>query len=102
RTPEEMEQLRQEAEHERAELYRQMYELLGLKVIAFKDETLEVTGTFGLGKITLGPDDPPSEAARIAPVPDDDLKTVEEDRRRKSSSPRPTASRGSPGAPAGS
>jgi hypothetical protein len=44
RTPEEMEELRQEAERERAERYRDLYERLGLKVIAFKDKTLEVAG----------------------------------------------------------
>jgi len=72
RTPEEMEELRKEAERERAGRYRKLYERLGLKVVAFKDKTLEVTGTFGIGKITLGPDDPPPKGVEIAPPPPDD------------------------------
>jgi site-specific DNA recombinase len=72
RTPEEMEELRQEAERERAERYRDLYERLGLKVVAFKDKTLEVTGQFGIGKITLGPDEPPPKGPKIVPPPPDD------------------------------
>ena len=59
RMPEDVEELRQEAERERAERYRELCERLGLKVVAFKEKTLEVTGQSGIGKITLGPDEPP-------------------------------------------
>jgi site-specific DNA recombinase len=72
RTPEEIEELRQEDERERARRYRALYELLDLKVVAFKDKTLEVTGTFGIDKITLGPDEPLFKGPKIAPPPPDD------------------------------
>jgi hypothetical protein len=47
RTPEEMEQLRQEAERERAERYRSMYAKLGFKAVIHKDGTLEFTWKAG-------------------------------------------------------
>ena len=59
RTPEEMEELREKQERERGQRYRAMYELLGLKVTASKDKTLEVRGTFGLRAVRLG-DEPSS------------------------------------------
>jgi hypothetical protein len=43
RTPEEMEQLRHEAERERAERYQYMYAKLGLKTVAHSDGTLDFT-----------------------------------------------------------
>jgi site-specific DNA recombinase len=43
RTPEELEQLRREAERERDERYRWAYEKLGLKVLACPDGPLEIT-----------------------------------------------------------
>ena len=59
RTQEEMEELREKQERERGQRYRAMYELLGLKITASKDKTLEVRGTFGLRKVWLG-DEPSS------------------------------------------
>jgi hypothetical protein len=59
RTPEEMQELREKQERERGQRYRAMYELLGLKVTAGKDMTLEVRGTFGLRAVRLG-DEPSS------------------------------------------
>ena len=47
RTPEEMEELRQEAERERAERYQYMYAKLGLKALAHRDGTLEFTWKAG-------------------------------------------------------
>jgi site-specific DNA recombinase len=49
RTPEEMEELRQEAEREQAERYQYMYAKLGLNVVAHKDGTLEFTWKAGKG-----------------------------------------------------
>jgi hypothetical protein len=54
RTPEEMQELREKQERERGQRYRAMYELLGLKVTASKDKTLEVRGTFGVRNVRLG------------------------------------------------
>jgi hypothetical protein len=54
RTSEEMEELRNEQERRRSQRYRAMYELLGLKVTASKDKTLEVRGTFGVRNMRLG------------------------------------------------
>ncbi len=54
RTPEELEELRNEQERRRGQRYRAMYELLGLKVTASKDKTLEVRGTFGVRNVWLG------------------------------------------------
>ena len=54
RTPEEMEELREKQERERGQRYRAMYELLGLKVTASKNKTLEVRGTFGVRNMRLG------------------------------------------------
>jgi hypothetical protein len=54
RTPEEKEELRQAEERKRGRRYRAMYELLGLKVVAQKDGTLEVSGTFGIRSMQLG------------------------------------------------
>jgi site-specific DNA recombinase len=92
RTPEEMEELRQEAERERARRYRGLYELLGLKVVAFKDKTLEVTGTFGVDKITLGPDEPRPKGANMAPPPPDDPCWDEDNSRHNQRVSRPTRS----------
>jgi hypothetical protein len=47
RTPEEIEQLRQEAARERAERYQYMYAKLGLKAIVHRDGTLELTWKAG-------------------------------------------------------
>jgi site-specific DNA recombinase len=101
RTPEEMEELRQEAERERGQRYRGLYELLDLKVVAFKDKSLEVTGTFGIDKITLGPDDPPPKGAKLAPPPPDDPCWDEDDSRRNLRMPPTAPCRGNPCAPAG-
>jgi hypothetical protein len=54
RTLEEMEEMRLAEERERGRRYRAMYELLGLKVTASKDKTLEVRGTFGVRSMALG------------------------------------------------
>jgi hypothetical protein len=54
RTQREMEELRNEQEHRRGHRYRAIYELLGLKVTASKDKTLEVRGTFGIRNVRLG------------------------------------------------
>jgi hypothetical protein len=43
-TPEEMEELRGKQERQRGQRYRAIYELLGLKVTASKDKTLEARG----------------------------------------------------------
>jgi hypothetical protein len=43
RTPEEMEELREKRERERAERYGAAYAMLGLKVVAHHDGTLEIT-----------------------------------------------------------
>jgi hypothetical protein len=102
RTPEEIEELHQEAERERAWRYRDMYELLGLKVVAFKDKTLEVTGTFGIGKITLGPDDPPPKGVPIPPPPPDDPCWDEEVSCPDRCSPRPSRYLETRDVPAGS
>lgn len=52
RTPEEMEQLRKEAECKRAERYRRIYEKLNLKVVAYPDRDLEISWTGGVCKLS--------------------------------------------------
>jgi hypothetical protein len=52
RTPEEMEQLRREAERERAERYRTTYERLNLKVVAYPNGDLEISWTGGVCKLS--------------------------------------------------
>jgi hypothetical protein len=54
RTPEEKEELRQAEETKRGLRYRAMYDLLNLKIVAQKDGTLEVSGTFGVRSMELG------------------------------------------------
>jgi site-specific DNA recombinase len=54
RTPEEIEELRDEEERERGRRYRAVYDMLGLKIVARKDRTLEVSGTFGLRDMECG------------------------------------------------
>jgi hypothetical protein len=49
RTPEEMEMLRRKHERERAERYRGVYTTLGLRIVAHKDGTLELTWKVGEG-----------------------------------------------------
>jgi hypothetical protein len=49
RTPEEMEELPRAQERERAERYRGVYTSLGLRVVAHKDGTLELTWRAGKG-----------------------------------------------------
>jgi hypothetical protein len=53
RTPEEMEQLRKEAERKRAEKYRQVYEDLNVKVVAYPDGDLEISWTGGVSKVSV-------------------------------------------------
>ncbi len=54
RTPEEIEELRKKQGRERAERYLWVYGLLGLQVVAHKDGTLVVSGTFGGRKLAPG------------------------------------------------
>ena len=54
RTPEEVDKLRVKQEGERAEHYRWVYELLGLRVVARRDEALVASGTFGTRKRASG------------------------------------------------
>jgi len=54
RTPEEIEELRDAEERERGRRYRAAYDMLGLKIVARKDGTLEVSGTFGLREMKRG------------------------------------------------
>jgi hypothetical protein len=54
RTQEEIEELHRAAERERSQRYRAVYELLGLKVVAHKDGTLDVSGSFGIREMKLG------------------------------------------------
>jgi len=58
RTPEEIEELRRAEERKRSARYREMYQTLGLKIVAHKDRSLEVTGSFGIRKVGLK-DEPP-------------------------------------------
>ena len=51
RTPEEMEQLRKEAERKQAERCRRIYEKLNLKVVAYPDGDLEISWTGGVRKL---------------------------------------------------
>jgi site-specific DNA recombinase len=53
RTPEEMEQLRTEAERKRAEKYRRVYDDLKLKVVAYPDGDLEISWTGGVSKVSF-------------------------------------------------
>jgi hypothetical protein len=53
RTPEEMEQLRKEAERKRAEKYRKVYEDLNLKVVAYPEGDLEISWTGGVSKVSF-------------------------------------------------
>ena len=52
RAPEEMEQLRREAERERAGRYRRAYEMLNLKVVAYPDGTIDISWTGGSCKLS--------------------------------------------------
>jgi hypothetical protein len=52
RTPEEMKELRDEAERERVGRYLQAYEMLDLKVVAHPDRTLEISWTGGGCKLS--------------------------------------------------
>ena len=77
RTPEEMEELRDAEERERGRRYRAAYDMLGLKIVARRDGTLEVSGTFGLREMKRG-GEPDSvwrsvtgQGAEEAPTPDD-------------------------------
>jgi hypothetical protein len=49
-----VEKLRAKWEGERAEHYRWVYELLGLRVVARRDEALVASGTFGTRKRAPG------------------------------------------------
>jgi hypothetical protein len=77
RTPEEMEELRDAEERERGRRYRAAYDMLGLKIVARRDSTLEVSGTFGLREMKRG-GEPDSVWSSVtgrgvfgAPTPDD-------------------------------
>jgi hypothetical protein len=77
RTTEEREELRLAKEQERGRRYRAIYDLLGLKVVAQRDGTLEVSGAFGLREMRRG-GEPESvwkavtgEGADDLPLPDD-------------------------------
>lgn len=106
RTPEEMEKLRNAEERERGRRYRAAYDMLGLKVVARKDGTLGVSGTFGLREMQRG-GEPTSvwrsvtgQDAEDGPIPanlDGDDEDRCPDRRRPPISP----CRGSPCARAG-
>ena len=48
-TPGKMEELRREQERERAERYRGVYTILGLRIVAHKDGALELTWKAGEG-----------------------------------------------------
>jgi site-specific DNA recombinase len=52
RTPEEMEQLRREAERERAKRYQNVFDRLNLKVVAYPDGDLEISWTGGVCKLS--------------------------------------------------
>lgn len=54
RTPEEIEELCEKRERERAERYLWVYGLLGLRVVAHKDGTLELTWRAGSKLLGLG------------------------------------------------
>ena len=54
RAPEEVEKLRAKWEGERAEHRRWVYGLLGLRVVARRDEALVASGTFGTRKRAPG------------------------------------------------
>jgi hypothetical protein len=69
RTPEEMEQLRQEAERERAERYRRAYDMLNLKVVAYPDGTLEISWTGGFCKLQDTPTSVPGRRAGPTSLP---------------------------------
>jgi site-specific DNA recombinase len=98
RTPEEMEELRLARERERGRRYRAVYELLGLKAVAHKDGTLEISGAFGLGESKPGDGRP---AAGEPVPPPEDLMPGEEDRCQNRRSPRPSRFRESRGARGG-
>ena len=53
RTPQELAELRNEQERRRGQRYQAMYEVLGIKVTASKDKTLEVRGAFGVRNVRL-------------------------------------------------
>jgi len=69
RTPEEVEGLRERRDRERAERYRWVYGLLGLRVVAHRDGTLELT--WRAGSKVLGPGKP--RAAELPPPYDGPL-----------------------------
>jgi hypothetical protein len=52
RTPEEMEQLRREAERERAKRYQNVFDRLNVKVVAYPDGDLEISWTGGVCKLS--------------------------------------------------
>ena len=54
RSDQEVAELRERRERERAERYRDIYRLLTLRVVAHRDGTLEVSGTFGGQRLTPG------------------------------------------------
>ena len=56
RTPEEVERLSEERDRERAERYRWVYDLLGWRVVAHRDGTLELI--WRTGTKLLGPGEP--------------------------------------------
>ena len=94
RTPKEIEELRDADERERGRRYRALYDMLGVKVMARKDDTLEVSGTFGLREMQRG-SEPTSVYRSVAgggaeddPTPDDPG-ADEENRCRDRRSPRP-------------
>jgi len=97
RRPEEREELHHTEERKRSKRYRAMYELLGLKIVAQKDGTLDVSGAFGVRNMELG-GEPTSvwksltrTNAKELPPPESFLRE-EEDRCRDRSGPRRTLS----------
>jgi hypothetical protein len=106
RTPEEMEELRRAKERKRGRRYRAVYDLLGLKVVAQRDETLEVSGTFGLREMRRG-GEPESVWSSVTGVGadealPDDPSWERENRCRDRRSPRPSRYLETRGVPAGS
>jgi hypothetical protein len=65
RSEQEVQELRERREHERAERYRDVYRLLALRVVAHRDGKLEDSGTFGGRKL------PPGEPRALEPPPFD-------------------------------
>jgi hypothetical protein len=80
RTPEKKEDLKREAQKKRGRRYSALYDLLDLKVVAQRDETLDITWNFGNRQVRLGEEPPTIRRAVTGEGFEEDLEKVSDRR----------------------